>query len=53
MILSFRTDSPGQIVQTQIRPLLEEQSYQGLHCLQFYLHLFDALFYGEATLLKF
>ena len=30
MILSFRTDRPGQTVQTQIRLLLEEQSHQGL-----------------------
>ena len=28
MILSFRTDMPGQTVQTQIRLLF----YQGLHC---------------------
>ena len=28
MILSFRTDMPGQTVQTQIRQLLEEQSDQ-------------------------
>ena len=26
---------PGQTVQTEIRLLLEEQSDQGLHCLQF------------------
>ena len=26
---------PGQTVQTQIRLLLQEQSDQGLHCLQF------------------
>ena len=32
---------PGQTVQTQIR--LEEQSDQGLHCLQFSLHLLNAL----------
>ena len=32
---------PGQTVQTQIRLLLEEQSDQGLHCLQFPLHLLD------------
>ena len=31
MILSFRTDMPGQAVQTQVRMLLEEQSDQGLH----------------------
>ena len=30
MILSFRTDMPGQTVQTQIRLLLEERSDQGL-----------------------
>ena len=29
MILSFRTDMPGQTVQTQIRLLLQEQSDQG------------------------
>ena len=43
MILSFRTDRPGQIVQTQIRLLLEEQSDQGLYCLQFPLHHLNAL----------
>ena len=32
-----------QAVQTQIRLLLEKQSDQGLHCLQFPLHLLDAL----------
>ena len=49
MILSFRTDMPGQTVQTQIRLLLEEQSDQGLHCLQFPLHSLDSLLYGRAT----
>ena len=44
MFLHFRTDRSGQTVQTQIRLLLEEQSDQGLHCLQFSLHLWDALF---------
>ena len=39
MILSFRTDMPGQTVQTQIRLLLE----QGLHCLPFGLHFLDTL----------
>ena len=39
MFLSFRTDRSGQTVQTQIRLLLEEQSDQSLHCLQFPLHL--------------
>ena len=48
MILSFRTDRPGQTVQTQIRLLLEE-SDQGLHCLQFRLHRLDSLLYGRAT----
>ena len=42
MILRFRTDMPGQTVQTQIR-LLEKQSDQGLHCLQFPFHLLNAL----------
>ena len=49
MILSFRTDMPGQIVQTQIRLLLEEQSDQGLHCLPFHLHRLDSLLYCKAT----
>ena len=49
MILSFRTDWSGQIVQTQIRLLLEEQSDQGLHCLQYCLHLLDALLYGKTS----
>ena len=42
MILSFRTDMPGQTVQT-----LEEQSNQGLHCLPFRLHHLDSLHYGS------
>ena len=49
MILSFRTDRPGQTVQTQIRLLLEEQSDQGLHCLPFHLHRLDSLFYGRTA----
>ena len=53
MILSFWTDRPGQTVQTQIRLLLEELSDQGLHCLQFHLHLLEALLYGKASLFKF
>ena len=53
MILSFRTDRFGQTVQTQIRLLLEEQSDQGLHCLQFRLHLLGALLFGKAILFKF
>ena len=51
--LSFRTDRSGQTVQTQIRLLLEEQSDQGLHCLLFYLHLLDKMFYGLASLFEF
>ena len=50
MILSFRTDMPGQTVQTQIRLLVEEKSDQGLHCLPFRLHRLDSLLYGIATL---
>ena len=38
IILNFRTDRPGQTVQTQ-----EEQSDQSLHCLQFHLHFFDEI----------
>ena len=53
MIISFRTDKSGQTVQTQIRLLLEEQSDQGLHCLQFRLHLLGALLFGKAILFKF
>ena len=53
MILSFRTCMPGQTVQTQIRLLLEEQSDQGLHCLQFPLHFLDALLEGNAILFNF
>ena len=49
IILNFRTDMPGQTVQTQIRLLLEEQSDQGLHCLPFRLHRLDSLLYGRAT----
>ena len=53
MILSIRTDRSGQTVQTQIRLFLEAQSDQGLHCLQFRLHLLDALVFGKAILFKF
>ena len=45
MILSFRTDWSGQIVQTQIRLLLEEHSDQGLHYLQYLMHLVKPLFF--------
>ena len=47
MILNFWTDRPGQTVQTQ------EQSNQGLHCLQFRLHQIEALLLGKALLFKF
>ena len=43
MIPSFRTDRPGQTVQTQIRLLL------GLHCLPFRLHHLDSLLYGSSN----
>ena len=49
MILSFRTNMPGQTVQTQIRLLLEEQSDQDLHCLPFRMHYLDSLLYGRIT----
>ena len=52
MITSFRTDRSGQTVPTQIRLLLEEQSDQGLHRLQFPLHRLDKLLYRKATLFK-
>ena len=39
----FRTDRSGQT----------EQSDQGLHCLQFGLHLLGALLFGKAILFKF
>ena len=51
MFLSFRTDRSGQTVQTQM--FLEEQSDQGLHCLQFPLHLLDAIYYGKTILFNF
>ena len=43
----------GQIVQTQIRLLLEEQSDQGLHCLLFHLHLLETIICYKANLLEF
>ena len=46
MTLSFRTDRSRQIVQTQIRLLLEEQSDQGLDCLLFPLHHFNKITKG-------
>ena len=53
MILSFWTDWSGQTVQTQIKLLVEEQSDQGVHCLQFQLHLLGALLFNKAILFKF
>ena len=53
MILNFWTDTSGQTVQTQIRLLLEEQSDQGLHCLLFYLHVYDEIPSGFASLFEF
>ena len=53
MTPSFQTDRFRQTVQTQIRLLLEEQSDQGLHCLLFYLHLFDEFPKGLASFLEF
>ena len=53
MILSFGTDWIGQIVQTQIRLLLEEQSDQGLHYFQYHLHPLDALLDGKTSLFQF
>ena len=43
MILNFWTDRSRQLVQTQIRLLLEEQSDQGLHYLLFNLHILDEI----------
>ena len=50
MIISFGTDRPWQILQTQIRLLLQEQSIQGLRCLPFYWHLLD-IFFGKTSAL--
>ena len=53
MILSFQTDRSGQTLQTKISLLLEKHSDKGLHCLQFCLHLLDALLYAKAFLFHF
>ena len=42
--------SDSQVQAKNVDP--DEQSDQGLHCLPFCLHLFDALLYGEATLFE-
>ena len=43
IILNFWANKSWKTVQTQIRLLLEEQSYLGLHCLLFHLHLFGEI----------
>ena len=55
MFLSFWTDRSEQTVQNQIRLLLEEGSDQKLHvhCLQFRLHLLDALSTVKPSCLNF
>ena len=48
--------SDGQVLANSADPdqtILEEQSDQGLHCLQFHLHLLDAWFKSRATLFEF
>ena len=47
-------DRYGQTVQTQTRLLSRRVGTdQGLHCLQFPLHILDALLYGKGTLFEF
>ena len=46
MVLSIQTDRSVQTVDP-------DQTAQGIHSLQFRLHLVDALLYGKATLFKF
>ena len=53
MTLSFRTGRSWQTVQTKIRLLQEEQSDQGLHCLQFHLHHFDKILKVWPLLIEF
>ena len=53
MFLSFRTNRPGQTVQTQIRLLLEKQFNLYLHSFLFHPHLLDTWFYGKNRLLHF
>ena len=43
LFLCFRIDRFAKTVQTQIRLILEEQSDQGLHCLESRLHHSDEL----------
>ena len=52
-ILCFGTDRSQQTVQTKIRLLLKKQSDQGLRCLPFHQHLFDALMQRYINLFYF
>ena len=62
MILSFRTDRSGQtgavwsgstlLANSPDPDQTEEAVCSGLHCLPFWLRLFDTFLYGKATLLK-
>ena len=53
MVISFQSGRSRQTVQTQIRLLLEEQSDQSLHCLQFHLHRFVEIPQDLASLFEF
>ena len=53
MILNFWTDRSQQTVQTQIRLHDQTAPDQGLHCLQFCLHLSETLLYDKASLFRF
>ena len=53
MILSFRTGKPGPSADPDQTAPRGRQSDQGLHCLQFQLHLLEALLYGKALFFKF
>ena len=52
-ILYTGIDKLEQIVQIQIRLLLQEQSDQDLHCLSFHFHLLDALLHCKTKLFHF
>ena len=52
MILKLWTDRVWQAVQTRIILLLEDHSDQGLHCLQYRLHLLKAFLYDRTCLFK-
>ena len=51
--LSIQIDRSEKTVKTLIRLLLQEQSDQGLHCLQFHLHSLDTLLHCETNILHF